>query len=417
MNKFTQQLNKVKKASRALGLSTSVQRNRILDDIAKHIEANKSRILKANAKDVAAFKGDPNMRDRLALTETRIKDIIKGIKIVRNLPDLLGTTLLHRKMPNGLKITKSAVPLGVVGVIYEARPNVTVDLAVLGLKSGNAVVLKGGKESWQTNKVLVELMQQSLKRNGFSADSLYIVDPKTDWKTDLMNAHGLVDVLIPRGGQNLIKFIRENAHIPVIETGAGVCHILVDQKYDAKKAASILVNAKTQRPSVCNSLDTLVIHEKAAKQVLPELAKQLAKHKVQIFADSASYAILKANYQSSLLQKAKPSDYGHEFLSLKMAIKTVANFEQGLKFVQDHTSGHSEAILTDNKKNAQKFLNEVDAAVVLENASTRFTDGGEFGMGVEVGISTQKFHARGPMGLDALTSYKWKVVGSGQIRK
>ena len=256
-----------------------------------------------------------------------------------------------------------------------------------------------------------------MRAHGVSSNAVFLVDPKSDWKKELLNAHGLIDLLVPRGGAGLISFVRENARIPIIETGAGVCHILVDESYDAGKAMPIIVNAKVQSPSVCNALDSLVVHEKIAPRLLPLLGAALAKYGVEILADPPAFKLLKRTLSPKLLKKASPSDFGREFLSLKMAVKTVKNFEEGLAFVKKHTSSHTEAILTENEEHARTFLSDIDAAVVMHNASTRFTDGGEFGMGAEVGISTQKLHARGPMGIDTLTSYKWIVRGNGQFRE
>jgi glutamate-5-semialdehyde dehydrogenase len=292
---------------------------------------------------------------------------------------------------------------------------VTADLAVLALKSGNAVALKGGKEANESNKTLVGLFHQVLKHHGLPKETVLLIDPKSEWEKTLLSAHGLVDVLIPRGGAGLINWVRQNSRLPVIETGAGVCHTFAED-YDVKKSVAIIVNARVQRPSVCNSLDTLVVTKKMLNKLMPALAAQLAEYKVLIFADAPSYQTLKNIYPAELLQKAKPEHFGVEFLSLKMSIKTVSNFNEGLAFIKKYTSGHSEAILTKNLRHASEFLKQIDASTVYHNASTRFTDGGEFGMGAEVGVSTQKLHARGPMGLEALTSYKWIVEGNGQIR-
>ena len=260
-------------------------------------------------------------------------------------------------------------------------------------------------------------MRKVLTKHGLPAELFLMIDPKSEWKNILLNAHGLVDVIIPRGGRGLIEFVRQNARIPIIETGAGVCHTFIDENYDIEKAVKIILNAKTQRPAVCNSLDTLVVHKKILKKLLPALVSGLAKYGVEIFADLPSYKILQSAYPKHLLKHSRSSDYGREFLALKMAVKTVGSFEEGLHFVQAHTSGHSEAVLTKNASHAKQFCDSVDAAAVYINASTRFTDGEEFGMGAEVGVSTQKLHARGPMGASALTSYKWVVSGNGQIRK
>jgi glutamate-5-semialdehyde dehydrogenase len=415
VDSLTVKLKKTKQASVKLAGLLSGDRNRLLRHVAAAISKSTKRILAANQKDLKAFSGDESVRERLELNHKKIKGIIKSIIDVASLPDPLNQILDFRKRPNGLRISKISVPLGVLGVIYESRPNVTVDLAALALKTGNAVVLKGGREAYQSNKILVSLFHQVLKKHKLPVEAVLLVDPKSEWKKDLLGAHGLVDVLIPRGSNNLINWVRENSRLPVIETGAGVCHTFADD-YNVKKSVDIVVNAKTRRPSVCNALDTLVINKPMVKKLLPALAAPLAEYRVTIFADAPSYQVLKNIYPAELLQKAGAEHFGVEFLSLKMSVKTVNNFTEGLNFVKAHTSGHSEAILTNNGHHAAIFLKEVDAAAVYRNASTYFTDGGQFGMGAEVGISTQKLHARGPMGLEALTSYKWVVEGSGQVR-
>jgi glutamate-5-semialdehyde dehydrogenase len=415
MQNLTRQFHKTKQASIKLAALSSAGRNRLLRDVAVAIKKSANKILAANRKDLKVFGGDQAVRDRLELNPKKLKGILSSIADVVKLPDPLNKILESRKRPNGLEIKKISVPLGVVGVIYESRPNVTVDLAVLALKTGNAIVLKGGKEAYESNKILVSLFHQVLKKHGLPKEAVLLIDPRTDWKKDLLSAHGLVDVLIPRGSNRLINWVRENSRLPVIETGAGVCHIFADD-YDVKKSVNIIVNSKTQAPAVCNALDTLVVNHQLIKKLLPALAAPLAEWGVHIFADVNSYQILKEFYPAELLRKALPEHFGYEFLSLKMSIKTVKNFADGLAFVKKYTSGHSEAILTNNLKHSTAFLKEVDAAAVYHNVSTRFTDGGEFGMGAEVGISTQKLHARGPMGLEALTSYKWMVEGNGQAR-
>jgi len=415
MDSLTVKLKKTKQASLQLAGLSFGDRNRLLRDVAKAISRNSKIILAANQKDLKAFGGDEPVRERLELNRKKIKGITKSIADVAVLPDPLNRILDVRKRPNGLRISKVSVPLGVLGVIYESRPNVTVDLAVLALKTGNAIVLKGGKEAYESNKILVFLIRQVLKKHKLPVEAVLLIDPKSDWKKDLLGAHGLVDVLIPRGSNSLINWVRKNSSLPVIETGAGVCHTFADD-YNVKKSVDIIVNAKTRRPSVCNALDTFVVNKAIVKNLLRALAAPLAEYRVKIFADAPSYHVLKNIYPAELLQKAKPEHFGVEFLSLKMSIKTVNNFTEGLDFVKKHTSGHSEAILTNNKQHASIFLKEIDAAAVYRNASTYFTDGGQFGMGAEVGISTQKLHARGPMGLEALTSYKWVVEGTGQIR-
>lgn len=415
-SQLMEKFKKIKQASSKLAILSHASRKKILVDFLNQLKRHKKQILWANQKDLKNFYGEQAIKERLELDDKKIKQIILSNSEVVNLPDALNEVRQTIKRPNGLVIKQVSMPFGVVAAIYESRPNVTVDLAILAIKTGNAIILKGGKESFKTNKYLVSLIHKSLKKNGLPSDLVFLIDPSSDWKQDLLNAHGTVDVLIPRGSQNLIEFVRQNAKIPIIETGAGVCHTFVDEFYSVKNAVDIIVNAKTQRPSVCNSLDTLVIHGKMSKKLLPVLAALLSLHKVEVFADHSAFAILKNFYPKQLLKVSKTEDYGREFLSLKMSIKTVINFEEGLEFIKRHTSGHSEAILTDNKKHAREFLQEVDAAAVYHNASTRFTDGGEFGMGSEVGISTQKLHARGPMGIKALTSYKWIVLGKGQVR-
>lgn len=410
------QLEKTKQAGKLLAVLPAAKRSQILRDMAEGLIKHQAKILAANRRDLSNFDGDEAMKERLELNKKKIQGIAASIKAVAALPDPLNRILEKRARPNGLNIKKISAPLGVVGVIYESRPNVTADLAALALKTGNAIALKGGKEAYQTNKMLVSLMHRVFEKYGLPKYSVYLVDPKIDWKKDLLSAHGLIDVLIPRGGQGLINFVRQNARVPVIETGAGVCHTFADS-FDVKKSAAIIVNAKTQRPGVCNALDTLVINRQTSKNLLSAIAAPLAEYRVEIYADAPSFKILKPVYPADLLYKAKPEDYGREFLSLKMAIKSVKNFIEGLSFVKKHTSGHSEAILTASRRHASIFFKEVDAACLYHNVSTRFTDGGEFGMGAEVGISTQKLHARGPMGLEALTSYKWIVEGRGQIRQ
>lgn len=417
MSKFLVQLKRTKNSSRMLSALSPVERKKLILEVAKIFDRNKNKIVRANQKDLNLLNENSPMRERLEFSSQKIKSAISGMIKVAKMPDILNQTLEQKKLPNGLLVKKISVPLGVVAVIYESRPNVTADLTALAFKSGDALVLKGGKESYHTNLTMVSLVHRVLKHFGLPQDLLYLIDPKTNWQKELLRARGLVDVIIPRGGEGLIRFVRENSRIPVIETGAGVCHTFVDESFDLKKTVGIIVNAKTQRPSVCNSLDTLVLHEKSLRKLLPILASALVEFRVVIKADPLSFQALKKYYPSGLLRKSAGSDYGKEFLSLQMAIKTVKNFEQGLSFVKDHTSGHSEALISNSKKHTDQFLEEVDAAVVYVNTSTRFTDGEEFGMGAEVGISTQKLHARGPMGAAALTSYKWVVKGQGQVRK
>ncbi len=415
MNDLLKQLQKTKNSQSKLANLSLEKRNKILVDISELLKKYQSSILKANTLDLNNLQR-LEMRERLTLNERRINGMARGLLNVALLPNSISQILEKRILPNGLNLQKVSVPLGVVSVIYESRPNVTIDLAGLCIKSGNGLVLKGGSEAYNSNKILVELVHRALKKQGLPPSLVYLIDPKSNWQKILLNARGLVDVLIPRGSNSLIEWVRENSRLPIIETGAGVCHIFVDQKVNVKKAVEIIVNAKTQRPDVCNALDTLVIHHQALK-VLLDASKKLAEYRVEIFADKNAYRALKNIYPQRLLHKATAQDFGKEFLSLKMSVTTVGSFAQGLLFIKQHTSGHSEAILSNNQKHIHQFLSEVDASVVYANASTRFTDGEEFGMGAEVGISTQKLHARGPMGLTALTSYKWVMQGKGQVRK
>ena len=416
MKRMLLQLKAVKAASSELSMLGHQERERLLLGIVEHLKKSKKQIGRANSKDISIFKGSESLSQRLALGEQKLDRSIRGIIEVAKLPDSLGKIIDKRRRPNGLIIEKITVPLGVIGVIYESRPDVTIDLTALALKTGNAIVLKGGKESYYTNQAIVAAIKKALRANGLSPELVHLVNPKDDWKKDLLGGGGLIDLLVPRGGEGLIKFVRDNASVPVIETGAGVCHIFADESCDLEQAIQIIINSKVQMPSACNALDTLVVHKKIAAKLLPVAADALFLYGVEIFADPQSYRILNRHAASGLLKHAKPEHFGREFLSLKMSIKTVSSFEKGLAFIKENTSLHTESILTADKKHAEEFLKTIDAAVVMHNASLRFTDGGQFGMGAEVGISTQKIHARGPMGIDALMSYKWVVRGKGQIR-
>ncbi len=432
MNNLLVKLQNAKKYQPSLALLSLAERNKILISAAELLEKNKRKILSANDQDLKNLQR-VDMHDRLVLNDKRLLSMEQGLQALTKLPDSLNKILEKKDLKNGLHLSKISVPLGVVAVIYESRPNVTIDLAALAIKTGNALVLKGGSEAYRTNKVLVSLIHQALAKHRLSPNLVCLIDSKENWQKVLLNAHGLVDVLVPRGSQGLIEWVIKNSRLPIIETGAGVCHIFVDADVNVAKAADIIVNAKAQRPDVCNALDTVVIHRKSLNAVMSELAKKfiafsqwaplrcamvpIGQRYVEIFADDESYRILKNVYPMKFLRKAKPTDFGKEFLSLKMSIKTVGSFEEGLAFVKQKTSGHSESILSKNPKHIARFLNEVDAAVVYQNASTRFTDGGEFGMGAEAGISTQKLHARGPMGMEALTSYKWVAKGDWLVRK
>ena len=387
----------------------------ILQELAQSAIANTDTLLLENQKDLNRMdKADPKY-DRLQLTAARIKDIAKEMLNVAALPNPLGRILSENTMPNGLEISKISVPLGVVGVIYEARPNVTFDVFALCFKTGNVCLLKGGSDADFSNKAIIKLIHSVLCRHNIDMNVATLLPPEREATEALLNAIGYIDVLIPRGSQALIDRVRQQSKVPVIETGAGIVHIYFDESGDLEKGADIICNSKTRRVSVCNALDCLIIHS-ARLADLPEIASPLAQKEVELFADGPSYAILDGNYPANLLHHVCPEDFGTEFLSLKMAIKTVNSFDEAINHIALHSSKHSEAIITEDAGNAAAFLNKVDAAAVYVNASTAFTDGAQFGLGAEIGISTQKLHARGPMGLQELTSYKWLVKGNGQIR-
>lgn len=415
MSQVIQQLTQLKTKSLELSLLRDDLRNQVLLDLAQRLESATDAIIAANKLDLAQMSLNDPKYDRLKLTAERISSMANDLRQVAGLVSPLGRTLEQRHLANGLDLQKVAVPLGVVAVIYEARPNVTIDVFSLCLKSGNAAVLKGGSDAWHSNQCLVNLIRESLRANNLSGDLVYLMPPERAAVYELLNAVGLVDVCIPRGSQELIKFVRENARIPVIETGAGIVHTYVDASADVLNAARIIHNAKTRRVSVCNALDCLLLHT-ARLNDLTQLVAPLADSQVIIYADSASYAVLNGVYPAELLQVATDESFGCEFLDYKLSIKVVVDLAEAINHIQCYTSGHSEAIIAHDATAIEEFINKIDAAVVYVNASTAFTDGGEFGMGAEIGISTQKLHARGPMALPELTSYKWIVRGNGQIR-
>lgn len=415
MGALADELFLTKKASTTLVPMSDEQRNNVLLSLANLLHSSTTEILRANNKDLALMENSDQKYDRLLLSKERIDEMASDLVNVANLSSPLNKILDEKFPSNGLHIKKITVPLGVVAVIYEARPNVTIDVFSLCFKTANACVLKGGKDAYNTNLFLVSLIQEVLESFSIDANVCYLLPPMHELSLELLHATGLIDVCIPRGSQALINFVRENARVPIIETGAGIVHIYFDISADLAKGRAIIDNAKTRRVSVCNALDTLIIH-KARLNDLPSLVKPLAEKNVEIFADPESYVILLQNYPKSLLKKATKTDFGHEFLAYKMAIKTVNSLNEALLHINDFSSKHSEAIITEDKFIADYFLAAVDAAAVYVNASTAFTDGGQFGLGAEIGISTQKLHARGPMGLDALTSYKWLIWGNGQIR-
>ncbi|MFT4016940.1 MAG: glutamate-5-semialdehyde dehydrogenase [Agriterribacter sp.] len=409
-------LNLIKKtynAAPALRAMEDRQLKKILLMLADELEAQQKTILKSNEKDVAKQKpGDPKT-DRLRLDEKRIKNIANSIRKVSRLPNPAEKIIERKKLPNGLLLEKRTVPLGVVGAIFESRPNVTFDIAALCLRSGNACVLKGSIEAEQTNLAAIQLIHSVLKKNKLPAEIVTLLPAARASVNELFTAGKYVDVLIPRGSENLINYVRKNSQVPVIETGAGVCHVYVEQKADITKAVKIVTNAKVSRPSVCNAMDTVIVDKAIAADFLPQLKEELGKYEVEIFADEPSFKILKGYNH---LQKATADDFGREFLDLKCAVKVVKGIGEALTHIREYSTKHSESIVTEDKKNAELFLKEVDAAAVYHNASTRFTDGEEFGLGAEIGISTQKLHARGPFALEKLVTEKWILRGNGQVR-
>lgn len=403
------------KAARALNLISDEQINEVLIRLADKTEKNCPEILKANAKDLSKMDTINPLYDRLQLTPQRVYAIANDIRNVAGLPSPLGKTLMETTRPNGMKITRISVPFGVVGVIYEARPNVSFDVFSLCFKSGNACVLKGGSDAYESNRAIVDLIKRVLKESGLDENTITLLPAGREATAELMDAVGVVDVIIPRGGQGLIQYVRDNSKVPVIETGAGVCHTYFDKEGDLAKGKEIVFNSKTRRVSVCNSLDCLVIHENRLTD-LPQLCEQLAEKNVIIYADEPAYKALSGNYPENLLEKADDSSFGTEFLDYKMAVKTVADYQEAIEQIAIYSSKHSECIVTENQEVADYFTKAVDAACVYTNVSTAFTDGAQFGLGAEIGISTQKLHARGPMGLEELCSYKWIIEGNGQTR-
>lgn len=406
---------KVQLASRKLLLLETAELDAALESLADLIVSNISEILEANALDLEKFDPNNPMFDRLLLTEDRIKGIAAEIRQVSKLPSPLNLVLESKVLENGLSLTKTSVPMGVIGVIYEARPNVTFDVFALALKSGNGLLLKGGSDAAFSNQKIMEIIHRALAATKIPSDAFQLLPSDREATKALLEAVGFVDILIPRGSQGLIEFVRQNAKVPVIETGAGIVHTYVDATADIQQSAKIIFNSKTRRPSVCNSLDCLIIHQERLGD-LPLLLKPLLEKQVIVYADPEAYAALKGKYKDELLHPAAPSHFGTEFLSLQLAVKTVYGLEEALEHISSFSSKHSEAILSNDEQVIDRFLKSVDAAAVYANASTAFTDGNQFGLGAEIGISTQKLHARGPMALKELTSYKWVIKGKGQVR-
>ena len=406
----------VQVASRELALLNDDVINQILNAVADAAIAETPFILAENEKDLARMdKNDPKY-DRLKLTEERLKGIAADTRNVATLPSPLGKVLKESVRPNGMRLTKVSVPFGVIGIIYEARPNVSFDVFSLCLKSGNACILKGGSDADCSNRAIISVIHEVLRKFNINPHIVELLPADREATAALLNAVGYVDLIIPRGSSSLIHFVRENAKIPVIETGAGICHTYFDEFGDVNKGAAIIHNAKTRRVSVCNALDCTIIHEKRRTD-LPMLCEKLKDSHVIIYADAQAYQALEGRYPAELLEHAKAESFGTEFLDYKMAVKTVKSFEDALGHIQENSSKHSECIVTENKERAALFTKIVDAACVYTNVSTAFTDGAQFGLGAEIGISTQKLHARGPMGLEEITSYKWVIEGDGQTRR
>lgn len=414
MNSLTELGKRAKAVSRVLAVASTAGKNRALARIAQALRENAAPILAANELDLRAAAENgmtASMQDRLRLTPERIDGIADAVLEIAALPDPVGRILGGGSRPNGLKIEKVSTPLGVVGIIFEARPNVTVDAAALCLKSGNACILRGGKEAIHSNQAMVKVMGEALEESGLPGDCVLLVtDTSRQSANDLMNLTGYLDVLIPRGGRGLIRAVVEQAAVPVIETGAGNCHIYVDESADLEKAAAICDNAKTSRPSVCNAVETVLVHSAAAPAFLPMLRERLDAHHVELRGCPRAAALLPG------IRSAAEEDYATEYDDYILALRVVDSLDEAIAHIEAYSTGHSEAIITENYSRAREFTARIDAAAVYVNASTRFTDGGEFGFGAEIGISTQKLHARGPMGLTELCSVKYIVTGDGQIR-
>ncbi|HIB1108026.1 TPA: glutamate-5-semialdehyde dehydrogenase [Klebsiella pneumoniae] len=407
-----------KAASWQLALLSSREKNQVLEKIADYLEAQTDDILRANAEDLAEARANglsEAMLDRLALTPARLSGIASDVRQVCNLADPVGQVIDGGLLDSGLRIERRRVPLGVIGVIYEARPNVTVDVASLCLKTGNAAILRGGKETWRTNAATVKVIQQALQERGLPAAAVQAIEsPDRALVGEMLKMDKYIDMLIPRGGAGLHKLCREQSTIPVITGGIGVCHIFVDETAEIAPALKIIVNAKTQRPSTCNTVETLLVHRNIADTFLPALSKQMAESGVTLHAAPSALPALQNG--PAKVEPVKAEQYDDEYLSLDLNVKVVADMDEAIAHIREHGTQHSDAILTRTLRNANRFINEVDSSAVYVNASTRFTDGGQFGLGAEVAVSTQKLHARGPMGLEALTTYKWIGFGDDTIR-
>jgi len=405
----------VQEASRKLTLLKEEKVNQILTSLADKTEKSSAMIIEENRKDLERMPETDPKYDRLKLTEQRIRDIANDLRNVATLPSPLHLTLEKRTLKSGLLLEKVTVPLGVVGIVYEARPNVTFDVFALCLKSGNACILKGGSDAEYSNKFIINLIQQVLVGQGINPDIITLLPSDRAATQELLNAVGYVDIIIPRGSQKLIDYVRDNSRVPVIETGAGIVHTYFDASGDVRKGADIVFNSKTRRVSVCNALDCLIIHENRLSD-LDAITRRLAEKNVRIYADEKAFSTLNEKYPDALLEIAEEKHFGTEFLDYKMSIKTITSIDEALDHIFKYGSKHSEAIVAEDQNAIDIFLKNVDAAVVYANASTAFTDGAQFGLGAEIGVSTQKLHARGPMALREMTSYKWLIRGEGTIR-
>jgi len=401
-------------ASRKLAQLTNEQKNKFLLELADKLRKHAGDVLSANQIDVqAGYQANLSaaMIDRLMLNQSRLNNMASDLDDLIKMPDPVGTIIEEKKLNNGLHARRIRVPLGVMAVIYEARPNVTVDISALGIKSGNAVILRGGKETLNSNKALVKMIQDCLQIVQIPPEAVqFIDDPDRSLVDELVKMDRYVDILIPRGGNALQEFCKVNASMPVMTGGIGICHLFVDESADLSRSVEVIHNAKVQRPSVCNALDTLLVHEKVARDFLPLMGEKLLKDKVQLHCDQVSFSILAENFQEGI-QPAEEGDFDREWLSLVLGIKVVNSLEEAMQHIHQHSTQHSDGILTQNKEHARQFVNEIDSAAVYVNASTRFTDGAQLGLGGEVAVSTQKLHARGPIGLEGLTTYKWVLEG------
>lgn len=408
-------LQNAAKAKHSISRLSDSEKKLLLEKLAHQLKINAAAIIQENQKDLDRMDNTDPKKDRLLLNENRINQLVESVLDVSLLTDPTNLILSEKTLPNGLFIQKKTVPLGVIGIIYESRPNVTIDVAALCIRSGNVCVLRGGTDASFTNVFLSDLIGDVLEDFGLDKNIVQLLPTDRKFIQEMLIAIKYIDVIIPRGSQQLIEYVRDNAKVPVIETGAGVCHTYVEKTADLEKATAIIVNAKVSRPSVCNALDTILVDEAVAEKLLLKTASQLQDYQVEIFADERAFSILK-NSNYPYLQPAKPEDFGREFLDFKCSVKVVSGYEEALAHISEYSSKHSEAIISQNPNLCKNFLNEVDAAAVYVNASTRFTDGGEFGLGAEIGISTQKLHARGPFALEKLVTEKWIVRGDGQVR-